>query len=148
MVMSSPTRTSTSVRGRTGRLLGTAVALSLLSAGTLLAPPVARADSAVASTSSSFIVRGSGFGHGHGMSQYGAYGAARKGLTWKQILAFYYPKTDLTPMPTGTRIKVWLTADHDDDLRVKPAAGLTVSDTSGHRYVLPTGSAYSAWRIS
>jgi stage II sporulation protein D len=148
MVMSSPTRTSIVVRGRSGRLLRATVALSLLSTASLLSPKAAAADTAVAPTSGSFTVRGSGFGHGHGMSQYGAYGAARKGLTWKQILAFYYPKTDLTPMPTGTRIKVWLTADHDDDLRVKPAAGLTVSDTSGHRYVLPTGSAYSAWRIS
>src|SRR3954470_5503039 len=148
MVMSSPTRTSTSVRGRTGRLLGTAVALSLLSAGTLLAPPVARADSAVASTSGSFIIRGAGFGHGHGMSQYGAYGAARKGLTWKQILAFYYPKTTVSAMPSGTTIKVWLTADSDNDLRVKPTAGLTLSDASGHSYVLPTGAAFTGWRVT
>jgi SpoIID/LytB domain protein len=149
MVMSSPTRTSIVVRGRSGRLLRATVALTLLSTASLLSPTAAAvADTAVAPTSGSFTVRGSGFGHGHGMSQYGAYGAARKGLTWKQILAFYYPKTDLTSMPTGTRIKVWLTADHDDDLRVKPAAGLRVSDTSGHSYVLPTGPAYSAWRIS
>src|ERR1700712_4160321 len=34
---------------------------------------------------------GHGFGHGHGMSQYGAQGAAKKGLTASKILAFYYP---------------------------------------------------------
>jgi stage II sporulation protein D len=146
--MSPPTRTPPVVRSRTGRLLGAAVALTLLSTASLLSPTAAVADTAVAPTSGSFTIRGSGYGHGHGMSQYGAYGAARKGLTWKQILAFYYPKTDLTPMPSGTRIKVWLTADRDDDLRVKPAAGLKISDASGHSSVLPTGSDYTAWRIT
>ena len=41
----------------------------------------------------SFTIAGHGFGHGHGMSQYGANGAARKGLTHRQILGFYYPGT-------------------------------------------------------
>ena len=38
---------------------------------------------------------GHGFGHGNGMSQYGAHGAAQQGLTWQQIVAFYYPGTTL-----------------------------------------------------
>jgi stage II sporulation protein D len=145
--MSSPTRTAIAVGSRTGRFLSAAVALSLLSTLTQLAPTAA-ADPAVALKAGGFTIKGSGFGHGHGMSQYGAYGAARKGLTWEQILAFYYPKTTLTPMPAGSKIKVWLTADTDADLRVKPAAGLTVSDSSSHREVLPAGSAYTQWRIT
>src|SRR4051794_29191757 len=40
-----------------------------------------------------------GNGHGHGMSQYGARGAARAGLSYRQILAFYYPGTSLVAMP-------------------------------------------------
>ena len=36
---------------------------------------------------------GHGWGHGHGMSQWGAYGAALKGRTWPQIVDFYYPNT-------------------------------------------------------
>ena len=39
----------------------------------------------------SFTLSGRGFGHGLGMSQYGAYGAALKGLGRDSILAFYYP---------------------------------------------------------
>lgn len=39
---------------------------------------------------------GRGYGHGRGMSQWGAYGAATKGLAWRQILAFYYPGTTIT----------------------------------------------------
>ena len=38
------------------------------------------------------MVDGHGYGHGHGMSQYGG-GAARAGLTYRQIAGFYYPGT-------------------------------------------------------
>jgi SpoIID/LytB domain protein len=39
------------------------------------------------------IVRGRGFGHGRGLSQYGALGWATKfQKTWQEILAFYYDK--------------------------------------------------------
>ncbi|HJV13675.1 MAG TPA: SpoIID/LytB domain-containing protein [Propionibacteriaceae bacterium] len=108
----------------------------------------AHADPAVSSKSGSFMIRGVGWGHGWGMSQYGAYGGARKGLSWKQILAFYYRGTQLKTMPSGTKIKVWITSDNDNSLRVLPAPGLTVSDTAGHRYTLPTGPEYNSWRIS
>jgi SpoIID/LytB domain protein len=37
------------------------------------------------------LVNGHGFGHGIGMSQWGAEALARKGSTHTQILAFYYP---------------------------------------------------------
>lgn len=143
----SSTRAVTTVRSRAGRLFGGAVALSLLSSLALLAPPTASADSAVTPRSGSFTVRGAGYGHGHGMSQYGAYGAAQKGLGWKKILAFYYPGTKLSPMPTGTTIKVRLTADDDDDLRVRPAPGLKVT-AGGKSYTVPTGKAYTAWRVT
>jgi SpoIID/LytB domain protein len=81
------------------------------------------------------------------MSQYGAYGAARRGLTWKQILAFYYPGTRVTTMPSGTVLKVWITADRDGSLRVRPTRGLNVRDADGGRYTLPTGAKYTSWRI-
>lgn len=37
------------------------------------------------------VFHGRGFGHGVGMSQYGAEGMARKGKTYEQILRYYYP---------------------------------------------------------
>jgi peptidoglycan hydrolase-like amidase len=49
--------------------------------------------------SGSVTVQWRGNGHGHGMSQYGARGAALQGLSAKQILAFYYPHTTLTRIP-------------------------------------------------
>src|SRR5436309_4229075 len=42
-----------------------------------------------------FLVSGHGWGHGVGMSQYGAYGYAQHGATFQQILAHYYPGTSL-----------------------------------------------------
>jgi stage II sporulation protein D len=38
-------------------------------------------------------VRGAGWGHGIGMSQYGAYGFAKRGFGYRQILAHYYRGT-------------------------------------------------------
>ena len=79
--MSSPTRTSAVVRSRTGRLLGAGAAMALI--GPLFLGDVAHADSAVPAKSGCFTVTGAGFGHGWGMSQYGAYGAATRGLSWQ-----------------------------------------------------------------
>ena len=36
-----------------------------------------------------------GYGHGVGMSQYGANGMAKEGYNYEQILAHYYPNTQL-----------------------------------------------------
>jgi SpoIID/LytB domain protein len=40
-------------------------------------------------------IKGRGYGHGVGMSQYGAYVMASKGFNYKQILEFYYPGATL-----------------------------------------------------
>jgi len=125
---------------------------SLLAAGSLLLmgavnAPSAEADSAVKPSDGEFVIKGAGYGHGHGMSQYGAYGAAKKGLAWDQILAFYYPGTTLKTLSSSTTIKVWITADDDDNLRVLPAEGLKVYDSNDHSLTLPTGSKYRSWRI-
>ena len=41
------------------------------------------------------MISGHGWGHGVGMSQWGAYGYAQHGLTYDKILAHYYPGTTL-----------------------------------------------------
>jgi stage II sporulation protein D len=144
----SPSPTPAAIaRIRIRRLLSVALAFAVLGTFAVLTTIPARADSAVSASSGTFTIRGAGWGHGWGMSQYGAYGAARKGLSWKQILAFYYRGTQLDKMPSGTKIKVWITADNDNSLRVLPASGLAVRDTAGHRYTVPTGAKYTSWRI-
>jgi stage II sporulation protein D len=40
-----------------------------------------------------WVVKGAGFGHGVGMSQYGAYGYAKHGFGYRDILAHYYTGT-------------------------------------------------------
>jgi stage II sporulation protein D len=56
-----------------------------------------------ASASISWVVKGHGFGHGVGMSQYGAYGYAKHGKDYRFILSHYYSGTTLG-QSTGTRI--------------------------------------------
>ena len=41
---------------------------------------------------------GGGFGHGVGLSQYGSYNLAKLGWSAAQILAFYYPQTEIKPL--------------------------------------------------
>jgi SpoIID/LytB domain protein len=42
------------------------------------------------------IINGSGFGHGVGLSQHGAYNRAKQGQNYQQILEFYYKGAQLT----------------------------------------------------
>jgi stage II sporulation protein D len=48
----------------------------------------------------SFVLQGLGFGHGLGMSQWGAYNLARQGANHLQILGHYYQGVALTPIQT------------------------------------------------
>lgn len=47
------------------------------------------------------VVNGDGWGHGVGMSQYGARALANAGYDFGSILAFYYPATNLTRFVAG-----------------------------------------------
>ena len=53
-----------------------------------------------ASAATRHVVRGAGFGHGIGMSQYGAYGFAQQGYDYKRILRHYYSGTQLGSAPS------------------------------------------------
>lgn len=50
---------------------------------------------AASAKSTTFVLRGAGFGHGIGMSQYGAYGQAREGRNYKTILRTYFTGTTI-----------------------------------------------------
>lgn len=91
-----------------------------------LALPVA------ASASTIFVVKGRGFGHGIGMSQYGAQGFAQHGWDYRRILARYYKGTTIGSAPTRT-IRVLLRSG---------AGSLTVSHVSraGTRELNPAGA--------
>jgi stage II sporulation protein D len=55
-----------------------------------------------AASAKKWVVKGAGFGHGVGMSQYGAYGYAKHGFTYPTILAHYYTGTTLGTAPSQT----------------------------------------------
>jgi stage II sporulation protein D len=77
-------------------LLG--VALSVLAVA-----PVAEAAS-----KSSLTIRGRGYGHGVGMSQYGALGFAKRGSGYREILAHYYRGTSLGVLSPKPDVRVLL----------------------------------------
>ena len=58
-----------------------------------------------------WIIVGSGWGHGVGLSQYGALGQALDGKSWQDILAHYYPGTNLSDSPSDKQITVGLSQD-------------------------------------
>ncbi|MGJ7442415.1 SpoIID/LytB domain-containing protein [Aquipuribacter sp. MA13-6] len=102
-------------------------------------PPVS------APASGQLLLDGRGYGHGRGMSQWGAFGAASQGLAWPQILAFYYPGTTRTVLGNSD-IRIWVSRDDNNDVRVDPRSGLSLQ-SGGRTVLLPTGSAYDSWRL-
>ena len=53
-----------------------------------------------------FIITGSGFGHGVGLSQVGARGLALEGKSASDILTYYFPGTQITTAPVTQSIRV------------------------------------------
>jgi SpoIID/LytB domain protein len=129
------------VRGRLGRgVLAGALALTACLVPTTAAP-------ASAALGTTVTIKGHGFGHGIGMSQYGAYGAARAGKTHRQILDFYYPGTSWG-LVTGL-VRVLVTADTTTDVVVSPRSGLRVTDLGAKKtYPLPTDVGATRWRLN
>ncbi len=75
--------------------------------GLLLLAPVAGA-------AVSWVVKGRGFGHGVGMSQYGAYGLARHGESHQAILAHYYSGTTIGQLSGPQIVRVLLDVEGGD----------------------------------
>jgi stage II sporulation protein D len=83
----------------------------------------------------SLVISGHGWGHGVGLSQYGAYGYAQHGYTYDQIVAHYFPGTDLEPAGSKT-IRVLL-ASGASSLTISSSAPFSVTDSSGSSSGLP-----------
>jgi stage II sporulation protein D len=136
------------------RLLAGAVALAAATAGLLAvtSPEESAASVSVNQVyrvpdSGTYTVRGHGYGHGNGMSQHGAQGAALRGLNAQQILAFYYPGTVKT-IAKAKNIRVLVSADTTDPVEVMPRDGLRVRDLGAKTsYELPTGVNATRWRL-
>jgi stage II sporulation protein D len=76
------------------------------------------------------VIRGAGFGHGIGMSQYGASGFALAGSSYPEILAHYYAGTQVSTAPSAP-VRVLL-QPNDPYIRVRGATSI------GGRSLRPT----------
>ena len=85
----------------------------------------------------SFFISGRGWGHGIGMSQWGAYGYAQHGTLYDQILAHYYRSTTLGKAPVA-RVRVLL-GEGLKALAVASDSPFSVRDGSGTVYQLQPG---------
>jgi stage II sporulation protein D len=73
-----------------------------------VAAVLACAAAAPAQGASRLVVRGAGFGHGIGMSQYGAMGYAQQGADHATILGHYYTGTRLAKLGQARDVRVLL----------------------------------------
>jgi stage II sporulation protein D len=90
-----------------------------------------------------FVVTGHGWGHGVGMSQYGAYGYAQKGVGFEKIVLHYFPGTELGQAPVS-KVRVLLTSGvatlpmgSTADFRVRDATGAVHNVTAGKYTLTP-----------
>ncbi len=74
----------------------------------LLLGAAAATTAAPAHAATTIVAKGAGFGHGVGMSQYGAYGQAKAGRSAAQILATYYQGTALSSAAPDKQVRVLL----------------------------------------
>jgi stage II sporulation protein D len=81
-----------------------------------------------------FVISGRGWGHGVGMSQWGAHGFARRGLDYRRILTHYYRGTTIGRAPV-VRVRVLL-AGSKPTLTISSAAPFRVRDATGRARVL------------
>ncbi len=100
-------------------------------------------------SSREITVLGHGYGHGIGMSQYGAQGAAKQGVTYASILSRYYPGTTLGER--SGNIRVLISQDTTDPVEIAGRSGLVFRNVAARTTVtLPTligGDTVTRWRI-
>lgn len=129
------------------RLVVTLVCSLLICTALLMPGPVqaATVSEPLITVKTTTKLTGKGFGHGRGMSQYGAQGAALRGVKSRDILRSYYPGA--TPTAWKSEVKVLITADNDKDTVVLPAVGLAIADYGAHKaYKLPDNGA-RLWKM-
>ena len=132
------------------RVLPYLVGLALVAGGWWLAVrpadepaagPAVAAPAPVAAVRTVYVFGGRGFGHGVGLPQYGARGAARAGWDARRILAYYYPGTGVEPMPTR-EVRV-LVAEGRSTLSVsRDRAWRLVGEAGGPPVALTPGAGY------
>jgi SpoIID/LytB domain protein len=110
---------------------------------------VSSTNSVTVPSSRTITLSGHGFGHGIGLSQYGAQNAAIKGLTWGAIMRYYYP--GIKGMPFTSSIRVLLTADTTASVIVTGKSGIVFRNLATNKTLaLPasiSGHTVTRWQI-
>jgi stage II sporulation protein D len=121
------------------RVLAAAAFSALVLAGAAAASTgVATPTFVTSSSATTFVITGHGYGHGMGMGQYGAYGYALHGWSYKQILEHYFTGTTIGNDPPQT-VRVLLD-QAAPVVTLSSAAAWRVVDGAGRRLQLPAGS--------
>jgi stage II sporulation protein D len=115
---------------------GVAIAIIL---GSLALPAAAVASSLV-------VINGRGWGHGIGLSQWGAEGFARHGWGFKRVLAHYYPHTTIKSAP-GQSVRVLL-AEGEPEIAIGSARPFLLVDARGRKIHMPARSLRLTPRLS
>jgi stage II sporulation protein D len=124
--------------GACSLLLLAGAALSLLAAGRSAVRVGTTTTTATVTTVTNpasivLALSGHGWGHGLGLSQWGAYGYAKHGWTYDQILAHYYTGTTLGPAPIST-VRVLLA--QKKKVTLDSADAWTITDSAGTKVPL------------
>ena len=98
----------------------------------------ARVTQPAPSSGATFILTGHGWGHGVGMSQYGAYGFAQKGWTYSKIVPYYYVGTEIGAAPVS-RVRVLL-ASGTKSLKIGSVGDFKVRDGTGVLHTAAAGT--------
>ena len=109
-----------------------------------LAAAILAGAAAPASAATQFTIEGRGWGHGVGMSQWGAKGLAEKGLTGNKILFWYYRGTALTKVTTPPAIRVGLLQEQDH-IDVTGNGRFDIYDQKGT--LRAAGASGQTWRV-
>ena len=105
-----------------------------------LALAAAAAAPASAGASVTWVVNGGGFGHGVGLSAYGAYGYGLHGYGYKQILHHYFRQIQITTLKRAPMVRVLLTISPGDvgfshaTRRLRPARSTRERSYRAHRH--------------
>jgi peptidoglycan hydrolase-like amidase len=86
-----------------------------------------------------FVIEGHGYGHGVGLSQYGAEGLTRHGYSYLEVLAHYYPGTSLARVPQSARIRVLIATGYRS-VSVASAGSVSIWDGAGATAELGPGA--------
>ncbi|WP_432561628.1 SpoIID/LytB domain-containing protein [Kineococcus sp. SYSU DK003] len=118
-------------RKKLSRLLATGLATGTVVAALTALP--AQAVEVRPAVGGSFAITGHGYGHGIGMSQWGAQSRAVAGQSYRDILGFYYPGTEVASRENRT-LRVGLTAFANAAVAVyAPGQGQLTLSSSGQR---------------